>query len=191
MRGPLPDSIAMGYADWGECDAKIMTAAAHGVNVIVWFALSMTLDASGVPHIGGGPNLTCVAKTAADLNSQGLPTHHLISIGGWNGAHPDPAASADAWWGALSAYDTAAEAKRLEGLAALTQRQFRYLSRAGLGFIGLLGVAGLVWLNVWGLVILGGAGAIIWFMVFMPYMKRRMLNKASTLYTPTVAPTRK
>ena len=39
--------------------------------------------------------------------------------------------------------------------------------------------------------VLGGAGAIIWFMVFMPYMKRRMLNKASTLYTPTVAPTRK
>ena len=115
MRGPLPDTIAMGYADWGECDAKIMTAAAHGVNVIVWFALSMTLDASGVPHIGGGPNLTCVAKTAADLNSQGLPTHHLISIGGWNGAHPDPAASADAWWGALSAYDTAAEAAGLPG----------------------------------------------------------------------------
>ena len=40
--------------------------------------------------------------------------------------------------------------KRLEGVAALTQRQFRYLSRAGLGFIGLLGVAGLVWLTVWG-----------------------------------------
>jgi hypothetical protein len=28
-------------------------------------------------------------------------------------------------------------------------------------------------------------------MVFMPYMKRRMLTKAATLYTPTVAPTRK
>jgi|694.fasta_scaffold51078_7 hypothetical protein len=88
-------------------------------------------------------------------------------------------------------YDTAAEAKRLEGVAAQTQRQFRYLSRAGLGFIGLLGVVGLVWLNVWGLLILGTAGAVVWFVLFMPWMKRRMLAKASSLYTPTVAPTRK
>jgi hypothetical protein len=88
-------------------------------------------------------------------------------------------------------YDTAAEAQRLEGVAALTQRQFRYLSRAGLGFIGLLGVAGLVWLNVWGLLILGAGGGVVWFVLFMPWMKRRMLAKASSLYTPTVSPTRK
>jgi len=76
-------------------------------------------------------------------------------------------------------------------VAALTQRQFRYLSRAGLGFIGLLGVAGLVWLNVWGLLILGAGGGVVWFVLFMPWMKRRMLAKASSLYTPTVSPTRK
>jgi hypothetical protein len=31
----------------------------------------------------------------------------------------------------------------------------------------------------------------VWFVLFMPWMKRRMLAKASSLYTPTVAPTRK
>lgn len=112
---PLPDKIALGYANWGECDVKVSRAAAQGVNVIVWFALSMTLDQSGAPTIGGGPNLTCVGELAANLVSVGLPTTHLISIGGWNGAHPDPAASAEAWWSALAAYDRSAQAAGLVG----------------------------------------------------------------------------
>lgn len=88
-------------------------------------------------------------------------------------------------------YDTAAEADKLDELAARTRRQFRYLSRAGLGVIGLLGVSGLVVGNVPGLLVGAGGGAVVWFLLLMPWWKRRALAKASELYTPTVAPTRK
>jgi len=110
---PLPESLAIGYANWGECDGMISSAATAGVNVIIWFALQLILDSSGVPSITGGPNLTCVGNLAASLEADGLSTHHLISIGGWNGAHPDPAASAEAWWSALKEYDEAAQQEGL------------------------------------------------------------------------------
>ena len=88
-------------------------------------------------------------------------------------------------------YDTAAEGKMLEMVAGRTQRQFKYLSRAGIGVIGLLGLLGLAKFSTLGLV--GGAviGAVLWYVLLMPWQKRRMLRKASALYTPTVAPTRK
>ena len=88
-------------------------------------------------------------------------------------------------------YDTGAESKMLEMVAGRTQRQFKYLSRAGIGLIGILGLAGLAKFGTYGLV--GGAliGAVLWYVLFMPWQKRRMLRKATELYTPTVAPTRK
>ena len=59
------------------------------------------------------------------------------------------------------------------------------------GLIGILGLAGLAKFGTYGLV--GGAliGAVLWYVLFMPWQKRRMLRKATALYTPTVAPTRK
>lgn len=88
-------------------------------------------------------------------------------------------------------YDTAAEAARLERVAAQTQRQFRYLSRAGLGFVGLTGIVCLVLINIWALLIGATLAAVVWYALLMPFQKRRMLAKAAGLYTPTVAPTRK
>lgn len=88
-------------------------------------------------------------------------------------------------------YDTGAEAARLDELANRTHRQFRYLSRAGLGVIGLLGVAGLVVANVTGLLIGAAIGAVVWFVLLMPWWKRRALAKASELYTATVKPSRR
>ena len=112
---PLPAAINLGYANWGECDTKVSTAAASGVNVIVWFALSLMVDAGGMPQITGGPNLTCVGQLAAMLEARGLPTHHVISIGGWNGAHPSAKVSPAAWWKALRSYDAQADAAGLAG----------------------------------------------------------------------------
>lgn len=111
----LPEAINLGYANWGECDAKVSTAAVQGVNVIVWFALSLTVVDSGVPRIDGGPNLTCVGRLAANLEAQGLPTHHVISIGGWNGAHPSAKVTPQAWWQALRSYFLSADAAGLAG----------------------------------------------------------------------------
>ena len=63
------------YANWAECDSSIERAAAQGVNVVMWFAVSLAFDSRGSPIVHGGPNLTCVGSVAARLEAQGLPTH--------------------------------------------------------------------------------------------------------------------
>lgn len=115
-RPALPPVLNIGYANWGECgDGKIEAAAANGVNLVIWFALSLVLGDRGEPLIKGGPNLTCVARTAALLEKRGLPTTHFVSIGGWSAPHPSPTLSAPTWWGAFAAYDAQAEAAGLRG----------------------------------------------------------------------------
>lgn len=85
----LPDKLIVGYTNWNQCDESVLTAARAGVNVIVWFSINLSLDThSGQPVITNGPDWTCVARTAAILAAEGLPTTHLISIGGWNSPHP-------------------------------------------------------------------------------------------------------
>mmetsp|Transcript_2893 Transcript_2893/g.9367 ORF Transcript_2893/g.9367 Transcript_2893/m.9367 type:complete len:242 (-) Transcript_2893:198-923(-) len=114
-RRPLPSVISAGYANWGECDGKVELAARTGVNVIIWFAIELTVAPGGKPVVSGGPNLTCVADTAARLEAGGLPTHHFISVGGWDAPHPDPAVPLEAWWAALTSWDESAERAGLRG----------------------------------------------------------------------------
>ena len=114
---PLPATVSMAYANWGECDSKVATAAAQGANVLVWFALNLVYDpAIQGPAIQGGPNLTCVAGVAASLRAKGLPTHHLISVGGWNAPHPSPSvASADKWYAVWDEWNRGAAKAGLPG----------------------------------------------------------------------------
>jgi hypothetical protein len=93
----LPDNLNIGYANWGECDDKIVKAVEDGVNVVIWFAINLLTDeATGSPKITGGPDLECVAIIKAELEAKNLPTISLISVGGWNAPHPDTTNSADA-----------------------------------------------------------------------------------------------
>jgi hypothetical protein len=103
--GPL----AIGYANWEQCDEKIDRAVANGVNVVIWFATNLgTID--GRPAITGNsiPDLACVAATVVRLNSVGLFATHLISIGGWNAPHPNTTFTADEWWATWRAWNDAA-----------------------------------------------------------------------------------
>ena len=84
----IPEKVIIGYPSWGQCDDQIIEAAKNGVNVIIWFAINLSLDESG-PFISGGPDYNCVAKIIQKLNELGLPTINLISIGGWNSPHPN------------------------------------------------------------------------------------------------------
>lgn len=88
-------------------------------------------------------------------------------------------------------YDTASEAQMLETVAAKTQRQFRYLSRAGIGLVGLCGLGGLYLYTTPGLLVGAAIGAVFWYVLLMPFMKKRMIAKATSLYTPTISPHRK
>ncbi|MGI9188214.1 MAG: hypothetical protein ACR2J9_11990 [Gaiellales bacterium] len=89
------------------------------------------------------------------------------------------------------AYDTGKELASFNLLATRIQRQFKYLSRAGIGVVGLSGLLGAVLFQLWGLVAFAAVGGVAWYGLFLPFQKKRMMRKATTLYTPTVAPTRK
>ena len=87
----LPNPIILGYTNWGECnDSKVLAAAASGVNTIVWFAVNLSPTLAPPTNL----NLSCIARTAAALREQGLPTTHLLGIGGWDAPHPVPSANA-------------------------------------------------------------------------------------------------
>ena len=105
----------MGYANWGECDDKIETAVSAGVNVLIWFALSLIASPAGSPMISGGPNMTCVTEVAAKLDAAGLRTTHMISIGGWDAPHPDVTFSAGEWWDTWLEWNEAAAAPGFDG----------------------------------------------------------------------------
>ena len=88
MVASLPSDVIIAYANWGECDAKMERAAAHGVNVIIWFAIQLVTSATNdKPAVVGGPNLTCVASVAASLRARNLSTHPFISVGGRHAPH--------------------------------------------------------------------------------------------------------
>ncbi len=92
----LPDNLIVGYASWGECDEKIVTAVQDGVNVLIWFAINLSVNpGTGEPIVTGGPDLTCVKDIKTRLVEMNLPTVHLISIGGWNSPHPETSNSAE------------------------------------------------------------------------------------------------
>lgn len=86
----LPEKIIVGYANWQQCDDKIIEAAKNGVNTIIWFSIDLLHNYTiGKPYINRGPDPNCVAQTAKTLKELQLETIHLISIGGWNSLHPD------------------------------------------------------------------------------------------------------
>lgn len=88
----IPDKLIVGYANWNECDEKIIQAVKEGVNVVMWFAINLAVSAdTGLPTITGGPDMDCVATVIAELRDLGYGnnTVHLISIGGWDAPHPE------------------------------------------------------------------------------------------------------
>ncbi len=92
----FPENLIIGYANWMQCDEKLVTAVEDGVNVLIWFSINLSVNEStGTPLVTGGPDLRCVQRIKDTIASKGLPTIHLISIGGWNSPHPDTSNSAE------------------------------------------------------------------------------------------------
>lgn len=91
-RPQLPDKVIVGYANWNECDSKVVDSVVDGVNVVIWFAINLAVDSNtGLPTVTGGPDMDCVADKVAEIRALNLEndTIHLISIGGWDAPHPD------------------------------------------------------------------------------------------------------
>lgn len=85
----LPEKLIVGYANWNQCDEKIIESVRQGVNVVIWFSINLAVDNDGNPTITNGPDMHCVADIVKKIRDMNLETVHLISIGGWNSPHPD------------------------------------------------------------------------------------------------------
>jgi hypothetical protein len=81
-----PGPLNMGYAP--NCNAtNVLRAIQTGLNVVFWFAINIDVNATtGAPAITGAPDLDCVAAVASAARARGLPTTHMITVGGWDGA---------------------------------------------------------------------------------------------------------
>eukprot|EP00927_Polykrikos_kofoidii_P080270 TRINITY_DN7713_c0_g1_i2.p1 TRINITY_DN7713_c0_g1~~TRINITY_DN7713_c0_g1_i2.p1 ORF type:complete len:404 (+),score=58.56 TRINITY_DN7713_c0_g1_i2:33-1214(+) len=103
--GPL----LVGYQSWSACNmTETLAAVEAGVNVIMWFATNLARDdVTGKAKISGGPDFTCVARVRAEIEARGLPTVHLISVGGWNTPHPDTFIDGRAWFQTWRAWNEA------------------------------------------------------------------------------------
>jgi len=100
--------IIQGYVDIGlnsqTAYNQIVTACQNGVNVLTWSFINLVSDSTGSPFIllhsqnGTPTNFSMIAKLAAQLKTAGLPTTHLVSIGGWGAPHPDTSFSGQTWY---------------------------------------------------------------------------------------------
>ena len=75
----LPATVLAGYAT--SCDDKVVNALQGGVNVLIWAFQRFSPPLSGA----GLPELSCIARL---MRLHGRAVSHLVSTGGWNGAHP-------------------------------------------------------------------------------------------------------
>lgn len=63
----LPSPILAAYANWGECDDKLVRAVDDGVNVLIWFSINLGATPDGKRPLITGPAtgktyLDCVAN---------------------------------------------------------------------------------------------------------------------------------
>ena len=59
----LPSNLIVGYANWNECDQKLVEAVQNGVNVLIWFSIDLIDNkTTSKPIVSRGPNMTCVAQ---------------------------------------------------------------------------------------------------------------------------------
>ncbi|GAB5371468.1 hypothetical protein AAMO2058_001582400 [Amorphochlora amoebiformis] len=93
----LPKKLIVGYANWCQCDRKIVDAVQDGVNVVIWFNTNLKTQ-NGKAKIECCTDLKCVAQVARELEDKKLDVIHLMSIGGWNSPHPDPTLNGKTWF---------------------------------------------------------------------------------------------
>ena len=87
-------------------------------------------------------------------------------------------------------YDTAEQARILDGVAGLTQRRFKLLGRIGIGVVGLVALLGLWRFSTPGLLVGGLGAAALWYGLVMRWMKARLIGRAAS-FAPTVTANRK
>lgn len=107
----LPNPILAAYANWGQCDDKLVQAANDGVNVLIWFSINLARSADGTRPLITGPAtgsefFDCVASKAKVMRENGREVLHLVSIGGWNSPHPATQFTSAEWYAEWQRWNT-------------------------------------------------------------------------------------
>jgi hypothetical protein len=63
----LPEKLIIGYANWGECDEKIIEAVENGVNVVIWFAINLVTDGKGLTLLCHPYSIICFPRLSSNL----------------------------------------------------------------------------------------------------------------------------
>ena len=103
----LPDGpIIAAWQNWGACnDTQTIQAVERGVNVVFWFSSNLVKDGDKPKISGPLPDLECVARVRKAIKEKGLPTAHLLSIGGWDAPHPDTSFTGTEWFHAWNEWN--------------------------------------------------------------------------------------
>jgi len=121
----LPDGpLIVAYATTCADGATVLEEARAGVNVIVWFAATLTKSVENTASFSfplGTKQLACIVNVANKLKAEELPTAHLVSIGGWNAPHPAPGFSGAEYFKAF---------ERFQDWVALEQHKANSTSKA-------------------------------------------------------------
>eukprot|EP00954_Amorphochlora_amoebiformis_P009602 746803-Amorphochlora_amoeboformis.AAC.1 len=103
----LPKKLIVGYANWCQCDRKIVDAVQDGVNVVIWYTSRVDGDAfyrTSLEFRSGSTPISRLrmgrlrSNVARELEDKKLDVIHLMSIGGWNSPHPDPTLNGKTWF---------------------------------------------------------------------------------------------
>ncbi|KAJ3347052.1 hypothetical protein HDU91_006864 [Kappamyces sp. JEL0680] len=94
-RAHLPDALIVGYANWNQCDQGLVAAAENGVNVLIWFSVDLLWNNATGARIDRGPDWECYRRIRTKMDPALV---HLISIGGWNSAHPNAPLTGKDWF---------------------------------------------------------------------------------------------
>ena len=103
----LPDGpIIAAWQNWGACnDTQTIQAVERGVNVVFWFSSNLVKDGDKPKISGPLPDLECVARVRKAIKEKGLPTAHLLTIGGWDAPHPDTSFTGTEWFHAWNEWN--------------------------------------------------------------------------------------
>jgi len=97
-RRSLPAArLHVAYATDRSLGKVVRSVCEHGVNVVVWSFAHFRRDSDSL-WIEPTFSLEGVARVKDAIASAGVEAAHLVSFGGWNGPHPDAAASGERWF---------------------------------------------------------------------------------------------
>lgn len=102
----VPSPLVIAYASHGN-ETAVRQAVAHGVNVIIWFSITLESVDDTPQIVGSVPSPDYVGRLAREFRKAGRDILHLVCIGGWNAPLPDISYNAETWFSTIDSWNRA------------------------------------------------------------------------------------